>query len=292
MANETGFGSPTILPVDTYFDWGFGSPTPVDLDTGDEVIASRDTAFGSPYDAVQSATYLPGEFDLIPDDGGVVLEIFSDWSTSGFYQGAKRGAVLGPFTVTFVNSSDGAETEGIGDIGTQCVTDFDQTRLYVGVPPLPHGTYDIKIEWFGGTRLIYIDNAFEVDVRPRCAQAYGIRMHLPDWWATGPTMFDNETVSEFDGYSSNLEAITKCIGDSLQRLYGVPATSNTSTYQYGDASIDVESTIGFPDAGALSVNGVYLEYSSKTRTSFEGVTSSLYHPDILPRTEVYHAFAR
>lgn len=43
-----------------------------------------------------------------------------------------------------------------------------------------------------------------------------------------------------------------------------------------DAGIPVLSTDGFPDQGRLSVRGTVIAYTSKTPTSFEGLTIGLY----------------
>lgn len=286
---ETGFGSLSFTPQPQYADWGFGSPTPLDLDTGDEYVVGRDTAFGSPYDAVASSVFIAGEFELLPDDGGVMLEIQADWSSSGMYAGAKVNKVLFPFSVFFINSATGDEYPAVGDSAERCETNYIQTKLFAGVPPLPHGTYDIRVEWNGGTRQIYIDNAFVIDVAPRSRQAYGVRQHLPEWWNVGPTFAEVEQISTFDGYSSNLEMITKCIGDALQRLYGAPCTALTSDLAYEDSTVEVESTIGFPETGALSIGGIYFEYTGKTEHTFTGVSSQLYFNTFGARQEVNYA---
>lgn len=294
MANETGFGSPTITPVPIYYDWGFGSPAPTDLDTGVEDIRGRDTAFGSPYDPSQAAAFLVGEQTVIPDDGGIVLEINSDWSRAGFYtivDGKKQKGQLYPFEVNFIDSDSGDVYAAIGELSNNCTTNYEQDRLFAGVPPLPHGTYDIQIEWFDGTRQIYIDNAFEVALRPRCKQAYGLRQHLPEWFKTGVPRLDAEEITTYEGFSSNLEMLTKTIGDSLQRIYGSPCTALVSDLSYGDDSILVESTIGFPDSGSLYIGPVRYSYTSKTDSSFEGAAALLYHEDLLPRTEVIYALS-
>lgn len=286
---ETGFGSVSFTPSPIYADWGFGSPTPYDLDTLEENIVGRDTAFGSPYDAAQSAVFIAGEFTLIPDDGGVILEINNSWENAGFYtlvDGKKRNRELFPFEVNFIDSDSGDVYPAIGERLNQCTTNFTQTKLYAGVPPLPHGTYDVKIEWFSGTRLIYIDNAFTVGVRPRCRQAYGVRQHLPEWFNTGVRRSDSENIEVYNGFRSNLEMLTKCLGDSLQRLYGVPTTALTSSLSWGDTEIEVESTIGFPDAGALFVGTAYYTYTGKTEASFTGVAAALYHEPLSIRAEV------
>lgn len=269
---ETGFGSITLTPAPAYNDWGFGSPTPIDLDSGEFDVRGRDTAFGSPFDAVQSGAYLTGEFDLIPDDGGVILEINNDWSLAGFYDHTKRRiGVLFPFQVTFIEQSTGATFDAIGEVGNNCVTNGRQDKLYAGVPPLPHGAYDVRVSWFDGVRSIYISSAFSVVTRDRCIQAYGLRKHLPSWLATGATALDFERVGEFEGYDSNIEILTKCIGDTLQRLYGRHTTALAQDLQRDDLSIAVESTLGFPNSGRLSIEGVSFSYSSKDNTTFYGV---------------------
>lgn len=285
MSNtETGFGSPSILPAPTYYDWGFGSPTPLDLDTGEEDIRGRDTAFGSPYAATAAAAFLSGEYDLIPDDGGVLLEINSDWSTAGFNQ--FRGQ-LGPFEVTYINAATSARTLATGLTGRGlCFTNFRQDKLLCGVPPLPHGEYSVEVSWFGGTRQLVIDGAFSVGLRPRSEQAYGIRRHLPAFMQRGPVYARAEAIEPWER-SSNLEAVTKAIGDLFQVLAGRPQTCLTSEVQADADTLYVETTIGFAQAGSLSIDGVTFYYSGKTTNSFTGVTSQILYDYIENKTEVF-----
>lgn len=282
---ETGFGSPTFIPAPTYSDWGFGAATPFDIDTLQDNVVGADTAFGSPYAAVAAEVYLAGEFDLIPDDGGVILEINSDWNTAGF----TRPARVGPFTVTYISSETGDRTLAVGLTSRgQCFTNDDNTKLLAGVPPLPHGLYDIEIEWFGGTRRVYIDNAFEVYLRPRSEQAYGIRRHIPSFMARGATTTRDELIQPFSG-TTNLAALTKAVGDFIQTIAGRPSTALTADLELGDTSIAVESTVGFPQSGYLHIDSKTFSYSSKTRNSFEGVTCDLYFESIPAVTEVFYA---
>jgi len=274
---ETGFGSVSYDPAPTYNDWGFGSPTPLDLDSGEPVIQGRDTAFGSPYDNITAQAYLSGEFDLIPDDGGVVLEINSEWYLAGFNVDVQRRfAPLFPFAATFINQGSGTVYNAIGETGNSCITNAAQTVLYAGVPPLPHGTYTVKVEWFDGTRSLTITDAFTVSFRARCVQAYGLRKHLPSWFATGPSSLSSEVIGEFEGYDSNIEAITKTLGDMLQRLHGRQTTALSNTFTRGESVLYVESTVGYPSTGKLAVRGHFLSYTGKTETSFTGVTTSAY----------------
>jgi len=285
---ETGFGSPSYSPAPTFNDWGFGDPTPFDIDTEEEYIVGNDTAFGSPRVANVSA-FVSGEFSELPDDGGVILEIQGKWHESGFYEpvdGVVAARALFPFAVNFIDSASGDEYPAIGEQGNNCITDYRQTKLFAGVPPLPLGVYDIKIEWL--TRAIYIDNAFEVFVSPRCKQTYGIRQHLPEWFNAGPRRADSESVGEYVG-GSLLANLTQAIGEGLQRLYGNPMTALSSDFEWGDAVCPVESTVGFPSEGQLFIGQTLYTYSGKTSSSFTGLVAALYHETLLERTEVHYA---
>ena len=281
---ETGFGSLSFSPAPTYFDWGFGSLTPTDLDSGAENIVGADTGFGSPYSALSAETFLAGEFDLIPDDGGIVLEINSDWSLFG-----KKNQILGAFTTSFINSESGESTlaTGLARRG-ECFTNPQQTKLFVGVPPLPHGTYDILVEWEGGTKSVYIDNAFIVGLRPRSEQTYGLRKHIPSWMKRGVTSAKDETIEPWT-IGSNLEAITKSIGDLLQNLAGRPLTCSTSELSPSDTYLNVETTIGFPDKGNLNIDGILFSYVGKTASSFLSISCNLDFETISAGQEVYYA---
>lgn len=281
---ETGFGSPSFSPAPTYADWGFGSATPFDLDTLEENIVGRDTGFGSPYAAVQQAVFLTGEFDIIPDDGGVILEINSDWSTAGFLP----IGLAGPFEVNYISASTGEQYPAIGlEVANNCYTNYTQTKLYAGVPPLPHGSYSVRIEWFNGTRTVSIDNAFTVALRPRCEQAYGLRRHIPSWLARGAVSARNEPHTAWE-QGSNIEALTKSIGDLLQVFYGRPSTCTAEVFTFGDTSLSVESTIGFADSGKLVIENIEFSYTSKIVSTFEGVSTTRQFTEIMSGLEVYY----
>lgn len=279
---ETGFGSLTYDPAPEYYDWGFGTPTPVSLEHGLEAIRGADTGFGSPFQPNEGPVFVFAEGDLIPEDGGVLIQVCRDWRGS-FPDVAPQGP-LGPFVVDIVNATSGASVKAIGDIGASCFTNFYQDRLPLVVPPLPQGDYNLHIEWLGGLNSLDVVNAFSVGPAPRCEFAYTIRQHIPSWLNKGPQEVELDPDNRV---TSNLGVITKSIGEMLQGFYGRPCTATTVALAYGASEITVESTIGFPESGAVFVEDVRFTYTGKTTTTLTGVTSDTYFSfEIAPHRKV------
>lgn len=261
--SETGFGSKTYTPALASKDAGFGSPT---------AIATRDTGFGSPYDDALTPVTLIGENNIIGDDGGIRLDIYSLWYQ---FTNQKVPSVAGGFTVKFINRSTQdeyfAEPAYTGTARGSAYTNLSQTILHAYTPVLPIANYDIRITF--GISTILILNAFRVVKRNRSIEQYSLRSNLPSFYKCGAVTPANESVSGEPNYS-NLEAITRSFGQLIQSISSKPLTLTTADYVENQASILVETTLGFKDAGYIYVNGFLFQYTAKTDTSFTGVTQS------------------
>ena len=264
--SETGFGSLSFSPAPEYKDYGFGTPTPPDIG------ASRDTGFGSPFDSTNLAVEIPGDLVQIPDNGGVTLRFVRDWSvTAGDFPVERR--YLGAFKVELIERATGTVTLAQGSRSKDCFTNYRQDNLLAYVPPLPRGAYDIRITW-EQINSIYIEDAIEVVPRARCEQAYSMRTHLPSWTKRGAYRVEDEIIDIYKR-GSNLQALTQSIGDALQVLNGRPTTGTTAEFTRGDTVLNVDSTLGFPEVGALFIEGLRFTYTGKTLTAFTGVSADL-----------------
>ena len=305
---ETGFGSLSYNPLPEYNDWGFGSPSPVQLGVLNDESSStlgqesatelnyedraidleRDTGFGSPFDNFRHPVQLPGEFDLIPDDGGVLLKINSKWADAWDFSLTPRyrrgSGALGPFFITYISQATGTQYTGIGSYqGVRCFTNSAQNVLYVGVQPLPHGTYDLVVRW-QGVQTLRIVNAFTVGLRPRIPEAYNIRNHIPGHMQRGPNTIKSEEIIPYNG-ESNLSLVLKSIAETIQVMSGRPTTALTQPLAYNDSEAVVESTIGFPDSGVLIIGGFRVSYSGKSVDRFTGLSTSSYWPNSFSKRE-------
>lgn len=281
--SETGFGSLSYNPLPEYNDWGFGSPTPTEMpislaygtqaDWPEKAVGqARDTGFGSPYDPYNAPVEIPGEFALIPDDGGVQLEIIAPWYQLGLPLG--RGQY--PMRVTIISQDTGEETLALGRVDrATCLTNFTRTILFAGIPPLPRGSYDLLITWDDGMHSLSIPDAFTVAMRPRSSEVYAIKKNMPQWYKAGPRDFVEESDVVY-GKESNVGAILGAFGQQLQGMAGRPLTATREHFVEGDTSLQVESTIGFPSEGAIFVADRKFTYTSKTERSFDGVVTDYY----------------
>ena len=258
--SETGFGSysyPNNPPDE--FDAGFGSP----------FTSGRDTGFGSTFDTSLEGTELADSVFYIGDDGGTRIDIIGNWWQ---YATTKRRGYANDFRVSFVKG--GIETYAlpafVGHPTTRSgyvYTNLDQTRLHAWTPPLAKGVYSIKIRWPLNT--ITLTNAFEVITRNRSLPTYIIRSLLPSYISTTRKM-ETESLSSVN--YNNTEALTRSLGELLQNIGGKPLTLSTLDYNEGDATLNVETTLGFPSQGHVYLEDMHLKYTGKTNTSFTGVS--------------------
>lgn len=66
-----------------------------------------------------------------------------------------------------------------------------------------------------------------------------------------------------------LEALTFAAGKELQSVGGRPTTRVTENFPIGGQFLRVRSTLGFPAAGSISIDGIKVEYSEKADTAFK-----------------------
>lgn len=88
-------------------------------------------------------------------------------------------------------------------------------------------------------------------------------------------------------YSSELpfgymEAYTNAVGRQIQRLIGNPVTRTRVDFGLSDTLLEVETTLGFPDAGEFWADQRLFTYTSKTASEFLGVETK----DGLERTQI------
>lgn len=257
--SETGFGSVTYNPAPEVYDAGFGSPYDV---------SGRETGFGSPYDpTLAPASVLTGL--AIGDDGGERIDIAGAW-----YSIAPEPvpAHSSAFTVHFIHTVTSKRTPAlagyIGGTGGQVYTNVKQTMIHAYVPPLEHGLYDVEVSYSSGVTLI--SNAFEVIPRLRSSEVYAMRKALPSFYKRGAVSPESDPLEEMPTYS-NLEALTRSLGQLCQNFAGKSFTLLTQQWLEGATVLHVESTLGFDDAGALLVSDMRFTYTGKTSNSFTGL---------------------
>lgn len=262
---ETGFGSPTYTPSPVINDAGFGSPF-------DGFNIGRDTGIGSHFDpSLLPASLEGGDTFLIGDDGGIRLDISGVWFLES---GQATPSVATNFTVKFTHTVSASVTYAMGGylsngVQGQVYTNLDQTIIHAYVPPLAHGVYDLTIMWAGQS--LTIDDAFEVTTRTRASCAYSMRQYLPAFMKRGAVNMADDSLPATPLYGV-IEALTRSAGEMVQRLVSKPVTLSTAVWSEGDASLSVESTVGFPEAGSLHLGDIKLKYAGKTKNTFIGLS--------------------
>jgi hypothetical protein len=69
-----------------------------------------------------------------------------------------------------------------------------------------------------------------------------------------------------------LEAVTGAIGESDSEIAGFQLTRTTAMVSKGSAFLPVETTLNWPESGALAIDGIKYRYTSKSLSSFLGLT--------------------
>ena len=115
-----------------------------------------------------------------------------------------------------------------------------------------------------------LTGAFRVITRNRAAEVYGLRKALPAFYKCGAVTAVNETLDPLHEYT-NLEALTRSIGQVLQRFKGQHFTLLTQDWSEGQAVLHVESTLDFESTGGVRVGEMTFTYAGKTDSTFIGV---------------------
>jgi|13_taG_2_1085334.scaffolds.fasta_scaffold00118_19 hypothetical protein len=256
---DSGFGSVSYTPAPDTYDVGFGSP--------DSLV--RVAGFGSSFDVALTAADIVGGAALIGDDGGERLDIAGQWHTLAPEPVPAHSSA---FTVHFINVLTSDVTPALsgylGGQGGQVFTNVTQTVIHAYAPPLARGVYSVRVTHSGGVLLI--SNAFTVITRNRAAEVYSLRKALPAFYKRGAVTAVNETLDALPTYT-NLEALTRSIGQVVQRFSGRAFTLSTQQWNEGDTALHVESTLDFDSAGGVQVDSVRFTYTGKTESTFTGV---------------------
>ena len=78
---------------------------------------------------------------------------------------------------------------------------------------------------------------------------------------------------QLDGFL--LRAVTAAIGEADNEIGGLVMTRLTAPVEPGDTVFAVETTLDWPEAGLLALDGVTYHYAAKTIDSFTGITCSV-----------------
>ena len=258
--SDTGFGSPVYTPAPALNDLGFGSPFNPQ---------ARNVGFGSPVDPALTPIELASGGEVVGDDGGTRLDIDGTWYDIAPEPVPSHSSA---FTVHFIHAVSGAITPALagylGGTGGQVFTDVSQRVIHAYVPPLAHGVYNIRVTH--STGVIMLTGAFRVITRNRAAEVYGLRKSLPAFYKCGAVTAVNETLDPLPDYT-NLEAVTRSIGQVLQRFKGRQFTLLTQDWSEGQAVLHVESTLDFENTGAVRAGEMTFTYTGKTDNTFTGV---------------------
>lgn len=258
---ETGHGSPDDLGG---YDAGFGSPD----DLG---APGTDTGFGEPSYLLALAGGL-----TVEDDGGDLVELAGDFS-----------AWPGPYVVEVVDG-DGNATTCYGvqpGRGYTCWPNAARNALPFATPPLPVGTYDLRVTGAEGVPTT-VGAALTVVRRMWYSEVFAANR----LWPVRPMptgVFAVEAEPLLDEYGPDAGKVTiraalaKAMGREATQFLGHRMTRLVQELGPADTTAHVESTFGMDDAGTVYVTGIGpIGYTSKTVTTLGGLTRSPYVLDV------------
>ena len=135
-----------------------------------------------------------------------------------------------------------------------------------------------------------VGDAAEVDVVTATTDPGGLQVRL----GVGPGMSPGETYTVTSGDIAGVQTcvcpntapalsdewnhgmirtLTRTFAEGVQELSGAPVTILLDDWTPGQTTVRVESTLGFPAAGSVLVDGKRIAYTSKGPMAFKGCTS-------------------
>lgn len=264
---ETGFGSPSLADYEeVYFDRGFGTPV---LD--EEDILSRDTGFGSPFDGTDFPVGLIGDGEF-GDDGGEFISIFGIWN--GLISTPPRQFV-GPFLIS-VRNRDTLQVNycrsALAGFKNLTFSDITQRVIKASLPPLPHGSYDVLINYgINYAQQIVIEDAVTIIRTNRNENEINIAKAMPNYLATRKDYVG--FIPDYLGFRKlgPLQAIVGAVGEEICRQISTPYTILTQDLEVADTIAHVESTLSLKSSGYIFIGDQLFTYESKTPTTLEGL---------------------
>lgn len=266
MSNyELGFGSP-FYSNQSDGDMGFGAPFQITYD-GDNYSTNIEEGFGDPLNPID--IFIAGDQIELGDEGGQFLKLFADWRQ---IMADDTQTFVGPFKIYLVNDDVSFLCKsGLPGYPTQTWSDnLGQYVSFIMPTGIPHGIYNLEI-YYGTefSKSLILSDAIRVFKGARNLYAKNLRKNIPKFYNLGVYSDGGknyETVYNED--KSNIEKILDTIAEEMSTIISGNYTLTTQSAIPGDTTLNVESTIGFPNAGILKVGNQELIYESKTDTSF------------------------
>lgn len=229
-------------------DYSWSPPVAINIGFGDSFSTGvgRQTGFGDPFD--NALTPMAVDVDVIGNDGGARLAIF--------------GAFLPNVEYEVSLSRNSVEYPCFGGVSSSVGVFYQRGRLTCYAPKLEQGIYDLVVS--GQT----LSNAIRVVPRNKAREVYSLKRLTPSFFKVGARESSADHAQDF----SVMESLIMAVGQSLQEFHGKPLTNLTSEWVWSDSVISVETTLGFPQSGLISVGGHILSYGNKTDTTFSTIT--------------------
>lgn len=274
---ELGFSSPHAIPEVEFSDLGFGDPDSITIsnpfDETDDYIYSNigNQGFGDPFG--NNNLYIEGNKTKFSDDGGEVAEIRGRFDV--ILPGTPKFSPIGPFQVDFVSVSTGDSYKafsGVPQKRRNLFTTINQDKLYVCLPVMPKGLYNIEVFYGDGfINKTTITSGIEIIHRSRYDKALSARQSLPKFLNTGEVS-DNIVPGQDYKEESNIAVLTKAFAEICDYAFPNAYTVTTQNVKRNDSVVFVESTLRYPESGSFWIGEDFVQYTGKSATSFTGCT--------------------
>lgn len=256
-------------------------------------------SFGAKSD-VLSPVYLfeHGDLNVVGDGGGeIVLIKFSAIPTD--LDAVYRVKLANNATSALYPESSGCYS-GYPGKGNDVRSSFGGRVLSFSMPRVPVGSYTIRYAPLqeGGaepfsTMFTSIDGTLEVIRRLRSPAALDIKARLPELFQVGARSFrmlDDFSGDAHEEEQGQLDVLLSSIGEVFEQVHGSLFTRSTQDFEMSDTSIEVESTLRFPDTGHLWLGRGLFKYTGKDNDMFSGLSLVRGSREVIPeKSEVQYA---
>lgn len=257
----TGFGNPHTSNQDP--SMGFGAPDTICY--GSPEICYSIYVFGFSEDIPAIQTFIGGNLEDFGQKGGQLVKVYANWGDL-----IPNVKYPGPFKVYLSNGI--TETlcySGLPGLPNETYANVHGQYIAFNLPAgLSLGLYDIKVYYgIDYSQSITITAAITIKKDLRDNNTIQIKKNMPLFYDVGDKG-DHGWLNTGYQQGKILETLIEVMGEQISSVIPSQYTVLTSDLTYYSKTVNVESTLDFPNVGIIKIGEDEMEYLSKTSTSF------------------------
>jgi len=242
---------------------GFGSPDEICYGSPSTCYSVYVFAFGDDIPAIQS--FIGGDLEDFGQKGGQLVKVFANWGDL-----IPNIKYPGPFKVYLTDGITEHECySGLPGRPLETYANVHGQYIAFTIPSgLDLGIYDIKIYYdIDYSQSITIVSAITIKKDLRDNNTVQIKKNMPRFYDVG-NKGDHGWLNTGYEETEFLESLIEVIGEQLSSVIPSKYTVLTQDLTYFSKTVNVESTLDFPNVGVIKIGEDEMEYISKTDTSF------------------------